>query len=87
MGLDVKVLRSQLPAPPPGPCVTEEERGAGILADLNWPHPTKIPPSFYSPLQLQMQKLIVSFAYNRNISLLFSFWFGLHLLSGFLFTF
>ena len=59
----------------------EEERGAGISADLNWSHTIKIP---LSPLQLQVQKLVISFAYNHDIVFLFSFCFGLHLLSGFL---
>lgn len=64
--------------------MTEEERGIGILADLNWSHTIKIPLSFYSSLQLQVQKLIIGFAYNHDTVFLFSFWFGLCLLSGFL---
>lgn len=63
--------------------MTEEERGTGILADLNWSYTIKILLSFYSPLQLQVQKLIISFAYNHDTVFLFSFWFGLHLLFGF----
>ena len=71
MGLDVKVLSSQLPATPPGPRVTEEEWGTGILADLNWSHTIKISLSFY--FVLQVQKLVMSFGYTHDIVFLFSF--------------